>query len=96
MTTEAQSALTAESITAFRKKVGWCAILFGALGVHKFLLGYRTAGLIMLAIGVLGWIPFALPTLAVSLVGVIEGIIYLNKTDAEFEATYLRGKRTWF
>ncbi len=93
MTTDA---LPAASLTAFRRKVGWCAIFLGALGVHKFLLGYRTTGFIMLAIGVLGWIPFALPTLAISLVGLIEGVIYLNKSDAEFEATYLRGKRTWF
>ena len=86
----------APSIRAFKRRVGWCAILLGALGVHKFMLGYRTAGIIMLLVGVLGWVPFALPTLAMSVIGLIEGIIYLNKSDADFEATYLQGKRTWF
>jgi TM2 domain-containing membrane protein YozV len=90
------SVSSSESITAFRRKVGWAAIILGGLGIHKFMLGYKKAGTIMLLIGVLGWIPFAIPTLLVSLVGIIEGIIYLRKTDAEFDATYLRGKREWF
>jgi TM2 domain-containing membrane protein YozV len=92
MTTATERALPG----SFRQKVGWSAIFLGGLGVHKFLLGYRRAGGIMLAIGVLGWFPFAIPTLIVSVVGVIEGIIYLNKTDEEFEATYVRGRREWF
>ena len=79
-----------------RKKVGWCAILLGALGVHKFMLGYKRAGWIMLTIGLLGWFPFAIPTLIICIIGAIEGIIYLSKSDAEFEETYLRGKREWF
>jgi len=79
-----------------RKRIGWSAIFLGGLGVHKFMLGYKRAGWIMLAIGVLGWFPFAIPTLIVGLIGVIEGILYLRKTDAEFEATYLRGRREWF
>jgi TM2 domain-containing membrane protein YozV len=85
-----------QSITTLRRKIGWCAIVLGAFGVHKFLLGYNKAGAIMLAVGVLGWFPFAIPTLIISAIGVIEGIIYLGKSDAEFEATYLRGKREWF
>jgi len=83
-------------VSAQKKKVGWVAIILGALGVHKFMLGYYRAGWIMLAIGVLGWWPFAIPTLAISIVGLIEGIIYLRKSDADFEATYLRGRREWF
>ena len=83
-------------VSAQKKKVGWVAIILGALGVHKFMLGYTRAGLIMLAIGVVGWWPFAIPTLAVSIVGLIEGIIYLRKSDADFEKTYLQGRREWF
>jgi TM2 domain-containing membrane protein YozV len=87
---------SSDSIAAFRRNVGWAAIILGGLGVHKFMLGYRKAGTIMLLVGVIGWIPFAIPTLVVSIVGIIEGIIYLRQTDAQFEATYLRGKREWF
>jgi TM2 domain-containing membrane protein YozV len=79
-----------------RQKIGWAAIVLGGLGVHKFMLGYKRAGVIMLLIGVLGWFPFAIPTLLVSLVGLVEGIIYLSKSDEEFEATYVQGRREWF
>ena len=96
MTSETTLPADAPSLAAYRRRVGWMAILLGGLGVHKFMLGYRTAGTIMLLIGVLGWIPFALPTLAIMIVGMIEGIIYLNKSDADFEATYIKGRRTWF
>jgi TM2 domain-containing membrane protein YozV len=88
--------LSSLSAGALKRKVGWAAIFLGGLGVHKFLLGYRKAGIIMLAVGLLGWIPFLLPTLAMAIVGVVEGILYLSKSDEAFAATYLRGKREWF
>ncbi len=81
---------------AIKRKIGWTAILLGGLGVHKFMLGYNRAGIIMLVIGLFGWVPFLIPTLAVMVIGIIEGIIYLNKSDADFVATYLNGKREWF
>jgi hypothetical protein len=30
------------------------------------------------------------------IIGLIEGIIYLTKTDAEFVATYITSKKEWF
>ncbi|HOK04209.1 MAG TPA: TM2 domain-containing protein [Victivallales bacterium] len=77
------------------KKVtaGICAILIGALGIHKFILGYKTEGLIMLLVsllscGFLAWI--------MGIIGLIEGIIYLTKTDEEFVNTYINNKKSWF
>lgn len=72
------------------KKVpaGIFAILLGWLGVHKFYLGYTKEGIIQLVLGLLcgiGWI-----------IGLIEGIIYLTKSDEEFVATYVTGKKGWF
>lgn len=69
---------------------GICGILLGCFGVHKFVLGYTTEGLIMLAIGLctLGTIP--------GIIGLIEGIIYLTKSDQEFYQTYVLNKRGWF
>ena len=72
------------------KKVvaGICAILLGWLGVHKFILGYTTPGIIQLILGFcfgIGWI-----------IGIIEGIIYLTKTDEEFIQTYQVGQKHWF
>jgi len=30
------------------------------------------------------------------IIGLIEGIIYLTKSDAEFNSTYVSGKKGWF
>jgi len=72
---------------------GVVAILFGSLGIHKFILGYQKEGIIMLVISFLslGFL-FAF----VALIGIIEGIIYLTKSDEEFFQTYQIGRRPWF
>jgi hypothetical protein len=31
-----------------------------------------------------------------SIVGLVEGILYLTKTDQEFEAMYVTGQKPWF
>lgn len=33
---------------------------------------------------------------AFGIIGVIEGVIYLTKSDADFEREYIRGKKAWF
>jgi TM2 domain-containing membrane protein YozV len=76
---------------------GVCGILLGWLGVHKFILGYTTEGLIMLIVTlVVGLFTCGTATAFVGLVGLIEGIIYLTRTDAEFVDTYVTNKRPWF
>ncbi len=90
------SAGTAVDAGSMKRKAGWAAILLGGLGVHKFLLGYRKAGTIMLAIGILGMIFLTVPSIIIMLVGMIEGIIYLTKSDDAFARTYLQGRREWF
>ena len=72
---------------------GVCGILLGGLGIHKFILGYTGAGLIMLLVSVLTC--FALAPI-IHLIGLIEGIIYLCKTDDDFVRTYVDGRREWF
>lgn len=68
--------------------VGICAILVGWLGVHKFILGYTTEGVIQLVIGLL--------TCGLSnIFSIIEGIIYLTKSDEEFVRTYIQNKKGW-
>lgn len=75
---------------------GVLAIVFGWLGVHKFILGYNKEGAIMAVVGVVGWFLCGIPTLIVSVIGLIEGIMYLTKSDAEFYNTYQVGKKPWF
>ena len=72
---------------------GILGILLGSLGVHKFVLGYTKEGLIMLCVTVL---TLGLGAFFMGLIGVIEGILYLVKSDEDFIATYVQGKRTWF
>lgn len=66
---------------------GVLAIVLGGLGIHKFILGYTQEGIIQLLIGLCG---------IGSIIGLIEGIIYLTKSDEEFYQTYQVGKRGWF
>jgi len=76
---------------------GILAIIFGSFGVHKFILGYTKEGVIMLlATFVLGILSFGLLVWLVGLIGIIEGIIYLTKSDEEFYQTYQVNKKSWF
>lgn len=75
---------------------GLLAIFVGALGIHKFYLGYSTAGVIMLAIFVLGWILLGIPSIIISFVAFVEGIIYLVRSDEEFHERYVENRRAWF
>ena len=67
---------------------GILAILLGGFGVHKFYLGMTTAGIIQLILG------FACGIGAV--IGIIEGIIYLTKSDQDFYQLYVVEKKQWF
>jgi TM2 domain-containing membrane protein YozV len=72
---------------------GVCGILLGSLGIHKFILGYKTEGLIMLLVTIL---TCGIAGIVFGIIGFIEGIIYLTKSDQEFINTYVVGKRGWF
>jgi TM2 domain-containing membrane protein YozV len=72
---------------------GVMGILLGSLGVHKFVLGYNTAGVVMLLVSVLSCF-FAAPVMGI--IGLIEGIIYLTKSDEEFYRTYVAQEKSWF
>jgi TM2 domain-containing membrane protein YozV len=68
---------------------GILAIVIGSLGIHKFILGYNQEGIIQIVISVF--------TCGIGgIIGLIEGIIYLTKTDEEFYQTYQVNKRGWF
>ncbi|VAW15268.1 Tsr1131 protein [hydrothermal vent metagenome] len=85
------------------KKVlaGVLAIIFGSLGVHKFILGYQKEGIILLVATVIGYATMCIVigvfiVMATSIIGLIEGVIYLTKSDEEFYNTYQEGKKPWF
>jgi TM2 domain-containing membrane protein YozV len=72
---------------------GLCGILLGGFGVHKFILGYNTPGLIMLLVSLLTCLTLY-PVMGI--IGLIEGIIYLTKSDEDFYQTYIVNKKEWF
>ena len=76
---------------------GIVGILLGSLGIHKFILGYTTEGIIMLAVTiVISVVSCGLLWPVMWLIGLVEGIIYLTKSDEEFVRTYIQAKRGWF
>lgn len=85
------------------KKVlaGLLAIFLGSLGVHKFILGYQKEGFILLGTSIVGYATLcfligSFILMATGVIGLIEGIIYLTKSDEEFYNTYQVGKKPWF
>tara|TARA_R110000850_G_scaffold277058_1_gene421868 strand:- start:102334 stop:102684 length:351 start_codon:yes stop_codon:yes gene_type:complete len=76
---------------------GILAIVLGGFGIHKFILGYNKEGIILLVVTlVLGIITCGVAASAAWIIGLIEGIIYLTKTDEEFYQTYQVNKKPWF
>jgi TM2 domain-containing membrane protein YozV len=74
---------------------GVLGILLGWLGIHKFYLGYTKQGLIMLLVTIFGSL-IKIGPFIMGLIGLIEGIIYLVKSDEDFYATYVQSKKKWF
>jgi TM2 domain-containing membrane protein YozV/DNA-directed RNA polymerase subunit RPC12/RpoP len=72
---------------------GICALLIGSLGVHKFILGYTTAGVIMLLVSLL---TCGIGAAVMHVISIIEGVIYLTKSDEEFHRIYLVEGKEWF
>jgi len=68
-----------------RITAGILALLVGWLGVHKFYLGQTVPGIILLLTGG-----------GCGIVSLIEGIIYLTKSDEDFIQTYQVEKKAWF
>ena len=76
---------------------GILAIVLGGFGVHKFILGYNKEGFILLGVTIiLGAITCGIGASAAWIIGLIEGIIYLTKSDEEFYNTYQVGSKPWF
>jgi len=76
---------------------GLLGIFLGWLGIHKFYLGYTVPGLIVLLISIIGGLPtFGVAIGVMWLIGLIEGIIYLTKSDEDFDEIYVQNKKQWF
>ena len=76
-----------------RMTIALCAIFLGPFGIHKFLMGKKIPALIMLLATVL---TCGIGSMVTGLIGFVEGIIYLGKSDADFQSTYILGGKDWF
>jgi len=87
------SSLSETEISNKKLAAGLTGIFLGAFGVHKFILGYTKPAVIMLVVSLLtcgvGYFVF-------QVIGIIEGVIYLTKSNAEFETEYLDGQKDLF
>ena len=72
---------------------GLLAIFLGTLGIHKFYLGYTKSGVIMLLVSLF---TFGVGATVMAVIALIEGILYLTKSDAEFYQTYVQNNKEWF
>ena len=72
---------------------GPCRILPSAFGVHQFIPSYNTEGIILLAITL---VTCFMGSIVTSIIGIIEGVMYLTKSDEEFVRTYVQNKKAWF
>ena len=74
-------------IESKRVMAGVLALLLGGFGVHKFYLGYTTTGIIYLLLCCTG---------VTGMLALVDGIIYLTKTDEEFIEMYQINQKEWF
>jgi len=98
VTPPATVAVQAQSPEAKSKvAAGLLGIFLGSLGIHKFYLGYTSPGVIMLLVSLVGGaITCGVATGVMSIIGLIEGIVYLVKSDADFHRIYVEGRKGWF
>ena len=79
-----------------RVAAGLFGILLGFFGIHKFVLGFGTAGTVMLLVSLFGSLCYGLGFMVMAVIGIIEGIIYLSKSEAQFHQDYVVNKKQWF
>ncbi len=86
-----------EDFVSKKMAAGLCGILLGGLGIHKFILGFNTPGIIMILVSlVAGILTCGISTMIMGIIGLIEGIMYLTKSDDEFYQQYGVEKKQWF
>jgi TM2 domain-containing membrane protein YozV len=76
---------------------GLLGIFLGWLGIHKFILGYTTPGVIMLVVSLAGGVvTCGVASAVMGVIGLVEGIIYLTMSPQQFKTLYIDGHKEWF
>ena len=71
------------------------AFCLGTIGIHKFYLGYKTEGIIMIVVSVVGGLCFGVGLLVMAVISIIEAVRYVILTQEEFESTYVYADKAW-
>jgi TM2 domain-containing membrane protein YozV len=71
------------------------AFLLGTFGIHKFYLGYKNEGLIMLLVSILGSCLAGAGALVMLVISMIEAVRYVILTQEDFERKYVFGSKGW-
>ncbi len=83
-----------------RMTAGLLALFLGWLGAHKFYLGFTGPGLVFLLINTAGWlvtwIVLGIPNIVMGIFALVEGVVYLTKSDEEFHQLYVVERKPWF
>ncbi|MFP4356670.1 MAG: GYF domain-containing protein [Phycisphaerae bacterium] len=74
---------------------GIVALFLGSLGIHKFILGYNQAGVVMLLCTTLGSC-LVIPPLVMWVIGIVEGISYLQMSSEQFARVHGSKTKPWF
>ena len=64
----------------------------GWIGIPKFMMGFNKSGLITLLVSVC---TCGAGALVFNILTLVEGIIYLTKSDEEFHQLYIAGDKEW-
>ena len=93
--------LTCQTALKAHAAAGLLALFLGSWGIHKFYLGYNTEGAIMLGVTLVSFVLLIiligfLGLMAIGGIALVEGILYLTKSEEEFHQTYVLRKRPWF
>lgn len=80
--------------TKSRTTAALLAFFLGAFGAHEFYLGNMASAGIRLGVTLLGCV-FGLG-FVMGVIGIVEAIMYWSKSDEQFYATYVIGKKQWF
>ena len=71
-----------------KQLAGLFGILLGSLGIHKFYLGFTEEGILEIVMTLIS-------CGALGVIGFIEGIIYLTKSDEAFYQDYIVDRKKW-
>jgi RNA polymerase subunit RPABC4/transcription elongation factor Spt4/TM2 domain-containing membrane protein YozV len=85
-----------------RITAGILAILLGQFAIHKFMLGYASAGIVVLMISLIS-LPLIcchglgfIPLIITFVIWVVEGVLYLCMSDQQFQKVHGNPQRPWF